>query len=83
MYSSLNNKDSNLKIYGHQYRPTALKPNSIGSIIGQFKSICTKRIRNKGFKYFKWQDRYYDQIIKDENEFHKIKSYIRLNPKRW
>ncbi len=65
-----------------QFRTVTLKPNSIGSIIGQFKSICTKKIRRMGFKFFKWQDRYYDHIIRDENELHKIRSYIRLNPKR-
>ncbi|MCK4558670.1 MAG: transposase, partial [Calditrichia bacterium] len=59
------------------------KPNSIGSIIGQFKSVCTKKIRNRGFRYFKWQNRYYNHIIRNEKELHKIRSYIRLNPKRW
>jgi REP element-mobilizing transposase RayT len=64
-------------------RTTTLKSNSIGSIIGQFKSVCTKKIRNRGFRYFKWQNRYYDHIIRNEKELHKIRSYIRLNPKRW
>jgi len=59
-----------------------LKPNSIGSIIGQFKSICSKKIRKEGFKYFKWQNRYYDHIIRDENELNIIRTYIRLNPQR-
>jgi len=65
----------------NQHRKMTLKPNSIGSIIGQFKSICTKKIRKEGYKYFKWQNRYYDHIIKDEKEFSKIRHYIKLNPK--
>jgi putative transposase len=63
-------------------RTSILKPNSLGSIIGQFKSICTKRIRKNGYKYFKWQDRYYDHIIRNDNEFQILKSYIKLNPMR-
>lgn len=33
---------------------TLLKPNSLGSIVGQLKSICTKRIHKIGFSQFKW-----------------------------
>lgn len=75
--------DKNIKINDNRYRTIALKPNSIGSIISQFKSICTKRIRNKGFKYFKWQNRYYDHIVKNEKELNKIRFYIKTNPIRW
>ncbi len=32
-----------------------LQPNSLGSIIGQFKSVCTKRIYAAGFGDFGWQ----------------------------
>lgn len=81
--SNINNNDHNIKINDNRYRTIALKPNSIGSIIGQFKSICTKRIRNKGFKYFKWQNRYYDHIVKNEKELNKIRFYIKTNPIRW
>ena len=66
----------------NQFRTETLKPNSIGSIIGQVKSICSKKIRKEGFKYFKWQNRYYDHIIRDENELNIIRTYIRLNPQR-
>ena len=39
----------------HRIASTTLKSNSLGSIIGQFKSVCTKRIRNYGNIAFKWQ----------------------------
>ena len=65
----------------NQYRTKILIPNSIGSIIGQFKSVCTKKIRNRGHKYFKWQHRFYDHIIRDEHELQNIRVYIRSNPK--
>ena len=43
----------------------SLKPDSIGSIIGQFKSKCTKRIRADGYAPFNWHKNYYDHIIQD------------------
>jgi REP element-mobilizing transposase RayT len=49
------------------FNSPGLKPNTLGSIMGQFKSMCTKRIRKNSFKYFKWQRGYYDHIITSEN----------------
>ena len=54
-----------------------LQSNSIGSIIGQFKSICTKRIWNMGFRSFRWQSRFHDRIIRDERELYIKRKYIR------
>jgi hypothetical protein len=42
--------------------------NSLGSIIGQFKSVATKRIRKEGCLNFKWQRNYYDRIIRNDKE---------------
>lgn len=61
---------------------TTLQPNSLGSIIGQFKSVCTKQIR-KFEPNFNWQSRFYDRIIRNENELYKIRRYIEQNPLRW
>jgi REP element-mobilizing transposase RayT len=64
--------------------PTArLQPNSLGAIIGQFKSVCTKRIWAAGFRHFAWQTRFYDHIIRDEKSLHKIREYIINNVGRW
>jgi putative transposase len=60
-----------------------LKPNSLGSIIGQFKSVCTKRIHDSGCKQYAWQTRYYEHIIRNERELYKIRKYILENPRRW
>lgn len=65
-----------------QSKPT-LKPNSLGSIIGQFKSVCTKQIRKMGYDGFRWQERFHDHIIRNEPEFKRIKYYIRYNPQKW
>ena len=62
---------------------TTLKPNSLGSIIGQFKSVTTKRIRKMGYSDFGWQSRFHDHIIRNEVSFHRIKEYILNNPQRW
>ncbi len=59
-----------------------LKPHSLGSIIGQFKSKCTKRIW--GFNdQFKWQGRFHDRIIRNEKELDNIRAYIHYNPLKW
>ena len=58
------------------------KPNSLGSIINQFKSIATKRIR-KIQPDFAWQPRFYDRIIRDERGLVAVREYIHNNPIRW
>jgi len=60
-----------------------LQPNSLGSIIGQFKSVCTKRIWAAGFRDFAWQTRFYDHIIRNEKSLNKIREYIATNTLRW
>ncbi|HAX49135.1 MAG TPA: transposase [Ignavibacteria bacterium] len=59
-----------------------LKANSIGSIIGQFKSICTKEIQATN-KDFRWQERFHDRIIRNEAELENIRRYIFYNPLKW
>ena len=58
-------------------------PNSLGSIIAQFKSICTKRIRSMGYRKFAWQERFYDHVIRNERSLCKIQDYIFANPINW
>ena len=36
----------------HRLVSTTIKPNSLSSIVGQFKSIVTKRVRSSGYKNF-------------------------------
>ena len=62
---------------------TTLQPNSLGSIIGQFKSACTKRIRQKGNHNFAWQANYYDHIIRNQKDLDRIREYIQNNPLKW
>lgn len=59
------------------------KPNSLGSILNQFKSVCTKNIWKIGYHDFCWQPRFYDSLIRDEKSLTKIKEYIMFNPIKW
>ena len=58
---------------------------SIGAIIGQFKSIATKRIndlrRTPGAPV--WQRNYYEHIIRNERALNAIQRYILNNPANW
>lgn len=56
--------------------------NSISSIVGSYKSAVTKNVHRLGYE-FEWQGRFYDHIIRDENSFKRISSYIYNNPKNW
>jgi REP element-mobilizing transposase RayT len=60
-----------------------LQPDSLGAMIGQFKSICTKRIRGERFTQFGWQSRFYEHIIRDERSLGSIRQYIADNPAKW
>ena len=57
--------------------------NTLGSVIGQFKGKCTKRIRAQGYDDFAWQSRFYDHIIRTEDALHKTRLYIASNPMNW
>ena len=59
------------------------KSNSLSSIIRAFKSAVTRRVHKNCYDYFKWQDRFYDWIIRNENELYNIRKYIVQNPMKW
>lgn len=64
---------------------------SLSSVIRSYKSAVTNRIHRieadghgKPCPYIKvWQGRYYDHIIRDEQDFYKISEYIENNPSKW
>ncbi|MBN1386863.1 MAG: hypothetical protein JW965_00350 [Bacteroidales bacterium] len=55
------------------------KSNSLGLIINQYKRICTIDIR-KINPDFSWQSRYHDRVIRDCDEYYRIRNYILENP---
>ena len=70
----------------HRVAPTdysnGLKSGSLGSIIGQYKSITTKRINQiqnpQGMHV--WQRNYYDRVIRNDKELDAVRQYIQANP---
>ena len=65
--------------------PNGAAPGSIGAIIGQIKSITTKRInriRNTPGAQV-WQRNYYEHIIRNAEELDRIRAYIISNPLLW
>jgi REP element-mobilizing transposase RayT len=58
------------------------KTNSIGSVINQFKRICTIKTKSIGLE-INWQPRFHDRIICSENELQRKRKYIIENPQNW
>ncbi len=58
------------------------KSNSISTIIRSYKSATTKHAHRLGFE-FEWQTRFHDHIIRDQNAFQNISTYIKNNPENW
>ena len=56
---------------------------NLPAIIRGFKGTTTKQIHLTGFDNFSWQPRYYEHIIRDENELNSIRRYITNNPLKW
>lgn len=55
---------------------STLKAGSLGAIIGQFKSVCTKRLHAEGYAAFAWQPRFRDHVIRDDRSLDRIRQYI-------
>ena len=58
---------------------------SIGAIVGAYKSAVSKRINaTRGTPGARvWQRNYYDHVIRNEADLHRIRQYIEDNPGRW
>ena len=56
---------------------------TLGEIIRTFKGAATYRIRSKGKPDFAWQGRYYEHIIRNDDDLDRIRQYIVNNPAHW
>ena len=58
---------------------------TLGKVIRAFKSIsaieANKALNRSGQPF--WQRNYYEHIIRDEDELHALRQYIRDNPLKW
>jgi len=58
------------------------EPKSISSFIACFKAVATRRIRSHSPAFqVVWQHRFYDRIIRNEDEYEFILNYIQCNPR--
>jgi putative transposase len=66
------------------YQKISPKSGSISRILGSFKSACSKHI-NLTFPDmdFDWQERFWDNIIRDDERYETVSNYIMNNPKNW
>lgn len=65
--------------------PTGPPPGSLGAIVGNFKSVTSRRVnrmrKTPGTPL--WQRNYHEHIIRNERELNGIRQYIHDNPARW
>ncbi|MEA2108804.1 MAG: transposase, partial [Pseudomonadota bacterium] len=75
---------------GPNGRPRGTLPDTVGRIVQAFKSITTHEytigVKQRGWPSYPgklWQRNYYEHIIRNENEFTRIREYIVNNPQKW
>lgn len=56
--------------------------NLVSSIINHFKGRVTKYTIKENIE-FEWQSKFYDHIVRDNDEFLRIQKYIIENPLNW
>jgi len=59
------------------------RKDNLSNVIRGFKSATIRNVHKRGFKDFVWQSRFYDHIIRNEQELHDIREYIVNNPSKW
>ncbi len=71
--------------HGSPLRPNGPQRNSLGAIIGQFKSSVTRRINRlpNPPDHPIWQRSYYDHIIRTEESLNTIRAYVANNAAKW
>jgi putative transposase len=60
-----------------------LRKNSLSTIVLGLKRAVTLASREIGIYDKIWQPRFYDRIIRSEQELHAIRKYIEKNPAQW
>ena len=78
--TSLPNQTASPSDYFSKISP---KGNSLSAIIRSFKVVVTRDIHRKVSESFAWQPRFYDHIIRKEEDLLNLREYIHLNPENW
>tara|TARA_Y100001949_G_scaffold173910_1_gene180357 strand:- start:123 stop:629 length:507 start_codon:yes stop_codon:yes gene_type:complete len=63
---------------------------NLGSLVGRYKSVTTRRFKDmaryepleSGVQKL-WQRNYWEHVIRNESDLHRIREYIRDNPRKW
>lgn len=56
--------------------------NTLSAVIGSYKSAVSRHAKRLGFE-FKWQNLFFDHIIRDDTDFDVIEKYITTNAENW
>jgi putative transposase len=76
--------DANIVQTGHALSPRFqnIGKNTISPIVGSYKSAVTKHANRLGYQH-QWQKLFYDNIIRNNNDYQRISDYIVSNPENW
>jgi putative transposase len=66
-------------VYSNQFGP---QHKNLSSIVRGFRSSVSTFARKNNVP-FKWQERFHDHIIRNAEEYHRIRQYIAANLKNW
>jgi REP element-mobilizing transposase RayT len=64
----------------HRYAFQDVGSGTLAVILSQYKSSVKRWANRNGNPAFKWQRNYHDHIVRNEEELHRIRRYIRENP---
>lgn len=56
---------------------------NISTVVGQYKSIVSKRIHEFDADCKVWQTSFHDHVIRNQKDYERIWLYIEANPARW
>jgi putative transposase len=92
----LSNRFQSLKIDAHVVMPNhvhailaffELHPEpstpTLGAVVRHWKAASCRLVRSAADPSFGWQRNYYERIIRNEDELHRVRQYIADNPARW
>jgi putative transposase len=76
--------ETSLPMKNKFFQKISPKSGSISRILGSFKSACSKHIKSSFPDIeFEWQERFWDNIIRNNESFETVSNYIINNPKNW
>ena len=77
--------DNDNDIYDLSQTMSQLSPKSgtLSVIVRSYKSSVTRWCRQNGNDNFRWQSRFYENIIRDEKSLNNIRRYVINNPAKW